>query len=393
MEQTYRQALAKRVFSIVSRYLPENLNIHDQVRNQELARQASITGDLATIDLSHASDDIQCNTVAELYPQDFVSYLELIRPTHFKVDGKVRLLHSYMTMGNAMTFVLETILFAAITRAAVRSVCPDRIDQVSVYGDDIICPTAAVETVMEYLEHYGFQVNREKSFYSGSYRESCGEEFLNGVCLTTYYFPRFAVQGTLGQSCKLAETVRRDSYTEELSDTSTRLIALQHRLILVCPAAARLVEEVVRESLPKMTMSLVGEDSQDLWGYDVSTVRRKLPYYTLQPKIRTVVYDNKDLSRMFGRPFKPIELEINEGYVWKRVDEIHEEEVHLKPHAVFELKGNVSDSDRTLYDRYRYNKFLVHGPRYEDPLLELLNVSSRDTSIDEVFGFPKMKWR
>lgn len=58
MEQTYRQAYAKRVFTIIDRYLPDSIMIHDQGQNQKLAEQGSIDGDLATIDLSHASDCI-----------------------------------------------------------------------------------------------------------------------------------------------------------------------------------------------------------------------------------------------------------------------------------------------------------------------------------------------
>jgi hypothetical protein len=58
----------------------------------------------------------------------------------------------------------------------------------TVYGDDIVCPTAWVKEVFTILDSLGFLVNKEKSFVDGPFRESCGKEYLHGVDVTPIYY-------------------------------------------------------------------------------------------------------------------------------------------------------------------------------------------------------------
>jgi len=80
-------------------------------------------------------------------------------------------------MGNGFTFELETLLFVALS-AAVAKLIPGR--DLFVYGDDILIPSAADRDVRAVLEAFGFEVNQEKSFSSGPFRESCGGDFFLG---------------------------------------------------------------------------------------------------------------------------------------------------------------------------------------------------------------------
>jgi hypothetical protein len=88
-------------------------------------------------------------------------------------------------MGNGFTFELETIIFMAIARVAAR-VNGVGTDRVRSYGDDIVCPKPALQTLLEGLSLCGFSVNSEKSFWDGPFRESCGSDFHNGVNIRPY---------------------------------------------------------------------------------------------------------------------------------------------------------------------------------------------------------------
>jgi hypothetical protein len=96
-------------------------------------------------------------------------------------------LQKFASMGSALTFPLEAIIFtilsvAGIEQAEHRRILPRQLPGViSVYGDDIIVPTGAVDHVIDWLEHFGAKVNRRKSFWNGKFRESCGAEYYDGT--------------------------------------------------------------------------------------------------------------------------------------------------------------------------------------------------------------------
>jgi hypothetical protein len=88
-------------------------------------------------------------------------------------------------MGNGFTFELETLIFFALSH----SVCKRIVDEpfISVYGDDIIIPTGCSEAVIAFLRLCGFSINKEKSFTTGLFRESCGGDFFDGVPVRGHY--------------------------------------------------------------------------------------------------------------------------------------------------------------------------------------------------------------
>jgi hypothetical protein len=153
------------------------VDLSDQTRNKRLAREGSITGALATLDLSSASDSISTGLVEHLLPTDWFDLLSCLRTGLVKeADGPEMRLFKFSSMGNGFTFPLESLIFWALTRAC----CDDR-EVVSVYGDDIICPTERVRRVLSVLTSCGFTVNKEKSFWEGPFRESCGGDYLSGI--------------------------------------------------------------------------------------------------------------------------------------------------------------------------------------------------------------------
>ncbi len=166
-------------------YLKERLRIHakqdltDQVRNQELAQYGSISGSLATIDLSSASDTLAFSVVFDLLPEEWVDLLASFRTGHFEYGGREYELEKFSSMGNGYTFELESLIFWALASACTELSGEDQ-SNVSVYGDDIIVPVKAVDLLMASLTWCGFNLNREKSYWTGSFRESCGTDWLDG---------------------------------------------------------------------------------------------------------------------------------------------------------------------------------------------------------------------
>ncbi len=169
----------------IGAYLKDRLRIHakqdlgDQVRNQSLAQAASVSGNLATIDLSSASDTLAFSVVFDLLPEEWVDLLATFRTGHMNYGGREYELEKFSSMGNGYTFELESLIFWALSSACTELSGEDR-DLVSVYGDDIIVPVKAVDLLMATLTWCGFNLNREKSFWTGKFRESCGADWLDG---------------------------------------------------------------------------------------------------------------------------------------------------------------------------------------------------------------------
>ena len=166
-------------------YLKERLRVHakqdlsDQTRNQMAAMAASVTGRFATIDLSSASDTLAFSVVFDLLPEEWVDLLASFRTGHMFYGGREYELEKFSSMGNGYTFELESLIFWALSAACTELSGEDQ-DTVSVYGDDIIVPVKAVDLLMATLTWCGFNLNREKSFWTGSFRESCGSDWLAG---------------------------------------------------------------------------------------------------------------------------------------------------------------------------------------------------------------------
>lgn len=175
------------------------VNLRDQSVNQRLAELGSIDGSLATVDLSSASDTVSYALVMSLLPSEWFSLLDRFRSERVEAEGVVIDLEKFSSMGNAYTFELESLIFYALALAVCDSL--DLVGRpvfeegrllirdwpISVYGDDIIIPTDAVPLLYETLNWCGFEVNTEKSFSTGNFRESCGADWLFGFDVRPWY--------------------------------------------------------------------------------------------------------------------------------------------------------------------------------------------------------------
>lgn len=213
--------------------------------NQAMAHYASCEGDLATLDLSEASDRVPnwlVESILEPWPH-LSEAVQACRSTRAMLpDGRVIPLLKFASMGSALTFPIEAIVFTAVTLVGIHraaSVHASRSsltrlgrDVVRVYGDDIICPSVAAETVIDSLEAFGFRVNRHKSFWTGLFRESCGKEYWNGrdVSITRV---RYSFPASLRDAKEVASAVatRNQFYTAGLRGTAALYDAELTRLM------------------------------------------------------------------------------------------------------------------------------------------------------------------
>jgi hypothetical protein len=163
-----------------------------QEPNQLLARSASRDGRLATLDLKEASDRVSNQLVRELFANHphLGEAVQVVRSRTADVPyhGVIRLA-KYASMGSGLTFPLEsmvfcTLVFLGIERALKRPLTQNDVTRlygsVRVYGDDTIVPVEYVESVIQTLEAFGALVNRNKSFWTGKFRESCGGDYYDG---------------------------------------------------------------------------------------------------------------------------------------------------------------------------------------------------------------------
>lgn len=170
----------------VGRYMRDSLrkvgiNLDDQTANQDAAFRALID-DLATIDLSMASDTLATALVELLLPSEWFKLLNSLRSERTMLpNGTWRYLEKFSSMGNAFNFELETLIFWAVCKACSGG-------DVLVYGDDIVIRSSDYETVTKALEWCGFTVNMNKSFTKGSrFFESCGKHFFDLEDVTPVY--------------------------------------------------------------------------------------------------------------------------------------------------------------------------------------------------------------
>lgn len=161
------------------------INLNDQSINSSLARIGSIDGSLATLDLSSASDSVTTGLVALLLPECWYTFLDAVRSPVTIIDGEVHRNEMFSSMGNGFTFELESLLFYVLSRATAyfRGIS----GVVSVYGDDIICPSELAADLEWVLSYFGFSINTDKSFIAGPIRESCGGHYYNGTDITPFY--------------------------------------------------------------------------------------------------------------------------------------------------------------------------------------------------------------
>lgn len=171
-----------------SRLRRYGVDLQRQDLNSSLAKAGSAdhhdSNPFCTIDLSAASDSLSIQLCKLLLPPDWFEFLNALRSHHYLNEGVETRYEKFCSMGNGFCFPLESLIFAALAH----SVCvADRVpSEVRVYGDDIIVRRRAALSLIPLLSWCGFEVNSEKTFLWGPFRESCGTDYFEGVNVRPY---------------------------------------------------------------------------------------------------------------------------------------------------------------------------------------------------------------
>lgn len=161
---------------------------HGQETHRQVAREASVRGHLATLDLSNASDTVSLELVRLLLPKRWFELLDSLRAPRTLIEGKWVKLEKFSSMGNGFTFELETLIFLAISLVASRRGVSSILGkEVLAYGDDLIVPSESAQDVIAALSFFGFRTNKGKTFVDGPFRESCGGDYFNGADVRPHF--------------------------------------------------------------------------------------------------------------------------------------------------------------------------------------------------------------
>ena len=184
IEPTANMYLQKGLGAYIRKRLKKvGIDLNSQQWNQDLAFLAKSCS-LATIDLKSASDTVSIAAVDLLMSTEWYRALDDVRTHSTEINGRVHITEKFSSMGNGFTFELESLLFYAIS-STVSDIFGGSV--VSVFGDDIIVDAKISHNVINALQMFGFIVNNDKTFTSGSFFESCGSHYFNEVLVTPAY--------------------------------------------------------------------------------------------------------------------------------------------------------------------------------------------------------------
>lgn len=209
------------------------IDLNDQSTNQHLAGKA-YEEQLATIDFTSASDTVSYGLVLELLPIEWFEFLDVARsPSYLSDDGRWRTFQKFSSMGNAYTFELETLIFYALAYACAeyQGIEVQTGFNLSVYGDDVIIPRDCYDLFAEVSGVCGFVIGHEKSFRSGNFFESCGQDFFQGTLVRPFQLKKelnsllstfYAANTLVRLSARLPKGVFRNKIRSRFSDFHSR---------------------------------------------------------------------------------------------------------------------------------------------------------------------------
>lgn len=271
--QWCQQLLRKQLESRSQRTLIRRcVDFSSQIPNQHAAIQGSMDGLTATVDLSSASDRLSC-WVVERFARSNHSLLDRLHAVRtrwtrngvYPRAGEYHLLRKYATMGSAVVFPLQTIIYACFATAAVAAVeeqerqlakgldlsssnlltsrrfssCIDRASRrVQVYGDDIVIPKAALSLFVDALTMVGLKVNTDKTFSGNNFRESCGVDAFRGHDVSPSYLRQAYAKAhakDFGSISEVSNNLWRSGYWKTANWLSSYLDDWRHLIPIIGP--------------------------------------------------------------------------------------------------------------------------------------------------------------
>lgn len=178
----YQQGLRSVIEALIGRHPQASKVIDFSCQEKSFWKSKDLR--YSTIDLSDASDNISLSLARALLPKRWYKAITLARSTHVRLPSGEEIPSGiFLTMGNALCFPVETLIFYAITAAAITSKgwSGPLHKAMRVFGDDILCLSRYAEVVVDWLVQFGLVVNYQKFCHETPVRESCGSWWYAGI--------------------------------------------------------------------------------------------------------------------------------------------------------------------------------------------------------------------
>jgi len=376
-ERFDRQYRMKAIAAELERCLVRNgfgtcIPLHDQTVNQKLAFIGAAKGTVATVDLSSASDTVTKQLVGETFPANIYEDMIKVMPTHVIRGDAYLPLRAFGTMGSALTFIVESIIFFAIAVVAVELYIEFTGDKpafivATAYGDDITISAEAAETLYDILKALGFKVNTDKSYHSGPYRESCGKEYYltdHGVIdLTTLYWPRKDMT---------RDTTTWNGLSEEYESLDSSWLALSNRLYTVLRARSN---------------DCTAHTFMRLYLTQKAKVTFVPPQYASEGDLIGDSVEHRFMDLLTRKTFRATwdEYELHPSWRFEKTTATKVSYRAVKPKGMCPCTQLTVQQLNLVEEHLAYEHWLKYGPTYDDPLMELLHIpSSRRTFLDDI---------
>lgn len=244
VEPTSHQYLQQGLLRWLRKNLPWPLqhciDFQNQLPSRDAAKDASFgLNGMATVDLSSASDRLSCWTVERAFRKSQSLLTALYATRTYVVEDHTKsgvfpaplYLRKFAGQGSAVTFPVQSIIYAICCIAAVIDSRGDKVSersilraakQVRVFGDDIVIPTTALLSLSLIFEHLQLKINMGKTHFSGLFRESCGGDFFRGIDVTPLYL-RTLDEGPRPSVVSSLVDVSNNAYEKGLWHTSEYL--------------------------------------------------------------------------------------------------------------------------------------------------------------------------
>nr|QDH89905.1 MAG: RNA-dependent RNA polymerase [Leviviridae sp.] len=336
--QYAQQALLRSYREAIKDSLLESfIGFDDQEPNQLLAKEGSRNGNLATLDLSEASDRVSLELVDVLLAdhRHFHDAALACRSTRARMpSGDVISLAKFASMGSALCFPMEAAVFLTAIFVGIEQDLGHRLTKkdiksylgrVRVFGDDIIVPVDHVRSVISSLESFGLKVNYRKSFWNGKFRESCGKEYYDGTDVSVVRCRRVIPSSRKDvQEIISAVSLRNQLFWAGLEDTAFHLDRKMLKLLKHFPVVGESSPVLGRHSWSRLT-----SDSKDINGIPMVKgwrIRSVIPVNeisdwpalrkclaSLEERTSDVVPTSSDHLRRSGRP-RVVDIKLGMGH-------------------------------------------------------------------------------
>lgn len=253
--QWCQQLILRFLFDQCRKYFGTDfIDFQDQHKSGVLVLKASLNRELATADLSDASDRLSCWTVERIFRcnPSILTALHAARTRYLldEVSSQTSFvsLAKFASQGTATTFPVMSLVMLCIALGVSlgdnESVTWQTLrkyrNQVRVFGDDIIIPAHGYGQLVRAMELLELKVNKAKSYVNGHFRESCGVDGFQGYDVTPVK-PKTLVAGSPVQ-CQALVDISNNLFLKgywNASDACFDLLPkrLRRRIRVVGPAA------------------------------------------------------------------------------------------------------------------------------------------------------------